>query len=202
MDPLEDETPTVEQKVFANTSSSGSSSGGAGDSQSSLQQDEDDDDDDDLSPLGSANAAAGMEIPLGVSTKVASTSDLSASYHEIFDSQMPPESAKAAMQRDEDEAEAAAAAARREIQRDSVEDRLRGPAVPNCDHNTEATTQYLTSKLVQDSLRWQSDHHGGGSSSLPPSPMESPSRKGGGGARRKTVATGGGGEQHLAEEFR
>ena len=206
MDGLEDKTPTVEQKTFANTSSSGSSG----------QQD--DGDDEDLTPDSPPPGAAISDVNNAMSVSVPaqalpSTSDLSASYHEIFDTQMmpphphphphpPSESAKAAVQLEEEEEEVNV------IIRDSAASapcqdphRLRGPPVPNCDHNTEATTQYLTSKLVQDSLRWQSDHHHRGaspSSSFPSSPLESPSRKLG--ARRK--GGGGGTDPYLAEEFR
>ena len=190
MDSLEDKTPTVEQKIFANTSSSGSSSCEREDPDLSTEEDEEETED--------KKRRAGMDLP--PVSKVPSTSDLSASYHEIFDTQMPPESAKAAVQRDEEEAEALA---RRESS--SSNPPPLPPQIPNCDHNTEATTQYLTSKLVQDSLRWQTDHHHRGSCVTPPqssSPSESPSRRinSGGGARRKGTAPGD--QQISAEEFR
>jgi ribosomal protein L22 len=42
-----------------------------------------------------------------------------------------------------------------------------------CDNNTISTTEYLTSKLVEDSLKWQNESKACGSSLLP-SPRDSP----------------------------
>jgi len=82
--------------------------------------------------------------------------DMSASYHEIFDNQMPgPLRDDDA---DEDDEEAA-------------NDRL-GPLL-SLDNNTASTTEYLTSKLVEDSLKWQRESKDG----VPPSPKDSPAQK-------------------------
>ena len=92
-------------------------------------------------------------------------SDMSASYHEIFDTQMPPESALETLKRETSSEDLL-----------DVEDGLSDLRVSGGeatllprDETAESTTQYLTSKLVQDSLRWQQDHQ-----PCEPSPLSSP----------------------------
>ncbi len=101
-------------------------------------------------------------------------SDMSASYHEIFDTQMPPETARAEFMRQEEERELIVEAHGVEGDEDGIA--LNPLLLSLCDTDTEATTNYLTSKLVRDSLRWQNEHAGRplGPS---PSPCASPRRR-------------------------
>lgn len=140
---------------------------------------------------------------------------MSASYHEIFDSQMPPETARAALFRhvsnsylyplsslvlvilpilpynviEEDERNLFRRDCSYRAEEEAERLREDGSGSPSnplllscCDPNTEATTQYLTSKLVRDSLRWQRENAapGGGESSVSAaahlSPCASPRR--------------------------
>ena len=57
-----------------------------------------------------------------------------------------------------------------------------------CDPNTEATTQYLTSKLVRDSLRWQRENAPVGAGAGCPSENASPRRCPRGQARSDRVS--------------
>jgi len=66
-------------------------------------------------------------------------SDMANSYHEIFDAQMPPEKAKSAL-RDQD----------KDNERGKVDEEL---AERLSSLTQEGTTEYLTKKLVTDSLK-------------------------------------------------
>ena len=93
--------------------------------------------------------------------------DMSASYHEIFDTQLMASVAGLDLRgRDQDQDE---------DDEDVVNARLGGP-LQSLDNNTASTTEYLTSKLVEDSLKWQKEC----SSQLPPaqdSSKNSPAKK-------------------------
>lgn len=95
-----------------------------------------------------------------------SCSDMSASYHEIFDTQMPPETAMTSLEREEHELLA------HHSEQNPLDDQTDDIALPR-DDTANATTQYLTSKLVQDSIQWQQEHQD--QTNL--SPMESPRRR-------------------------
>ena len=73
------------------------------------------------------------------SPPISPETDMSASYHEIFDTQMLPQNL-------EDEDDMAKADERLE-------------PLLCCDNNTASTTEYLTSKLVEDSLKWQQNEN-------------------------------------------
>ena len=175
------DTPVVEQKAFREdavkrkspnpatllrheTSSSGTDTDGDGDGDGGEDSSFDSDDDKDAAVDGRGAGADGR-------TSVgAPPSDMSNSYHEIFDAQMPPEAARSVLERvsgdrgEEDYAVDGAAAA----------------VLLPCDNTAVDTTRYLTSKLVQDSLKWQKEHAGlqeSGKSSLPASPSKSPRRR-------------------------
>ena len=98
-----------------------------------------------------------LGIPIAAnSPQISPETDMSASYHEIFDTQMPPplfDGHEIA----EDEEDIAKA-----------DERL-APLLC-CDNNTASTTEYLTSKLVEDSIKWQQNPD-------LQSPKSSPTRK-------------------------
>ncbi|XP_059099039.1 uncharacterized protein LOC131893112 [Tigriopus californicus] len=121
-------------------------------------------------------------IPARAPAAGGSCSDMSASYHEIFDTQMPPETALTSLEREEQQLF---------VPRLPVDRLEHDPSDPGQnqtshgapeadlaivlprDDTANATTQYLTSKLVQDSLQWQQDHKDQPNLS----PMESPRRR-------------------------
>ena len=84
--------------------------------------------------------------------------NMSESYHEIFDTLMPPETAKAKVMAAESEAESESADV-------AVTCRLRPKIL--ADESTASTTRYLTSKLVEDSLKYKNVSASG-------SPLQSP----------------------------
>ena len=89
-------------------------------------------------------------------------SGMSESYHEIFDTLMPPETAKAKVMAAESEAE------------DQDETSATSTSILP-DGNTASATKYLTSKLVEDSIKWQQEHPKG--STPAPSPLASPAKR-------------------------
>lgn len=99
-------------------------------------------------------------------SKAATSNDedeMSNSYHEIFDTQMPPETARESLRDDDDL---------------NDEEHPLNKAEPFLvDESTSATTEYLTSKLVRDSLKWQRENN---PSDRNPSPNanQSPIRRG------------------------
>lgn len=127
-----DQTPVVESKKFPSERSSSTDSP--------------------ITPerLIEVNESKAMEIPKE-SPQVSPETDMSASYHEIFDAQI--------LRLEEDD----------EDDEEAVNKRL-GPLL-SLDNNTASTTEYLTSKLVEDSIKWQQE-----SKDLH-SPKESPLRK-------------------------
>lgn len=107
------------------------------------------------------SASQALAIPGGKTSPKSPETDMSASYHEIFDSQMLlPAGKDNDFQRPEDDEE-----------ENHGEDRL-APLLC-CDNNTASTTEYLTSKLVEDSLKWQKECD----KDFTSSPKESPVRK-------------------------
>lgn len=92
------------------------------------------------------------------SPQISPETDMSASYHEIFDNQMVLAHLRDNAGEDEDE--------------EAANDRL-APLL-SLDNNTESTTEYLTSKLVEDSLKWQRECSKEGADF---SPKDSPVRK-------------------------
>merc|ERR1719216_406405 len=95
------------------------------------------------------------------SPPVSPETDMSASYHEIFDTQLMASVARIDLRDNDDDDE------------EAVNARLVGPLL-SLDNNTASTTEYLTSKLVEDSLKWQKE-----CSSQPQvdSPRDSPAKK-------------------------
>ena len=82
-----------------------------------------------------------LGIPIASnSPQISPETDMSASYHEIFDTQMPPPVFDG---HDAEEEEDMAKA----------DERLE--PLLCCDNNTASTTEYLTAKLVEDSIKWQ-----------------------------------------------
>jgi len=110
----------------------------------------------------SSSLSKSKEIP-SKSPAISPETDMSASYHEIFDTQMP---GACAIKEDNEEEE----------DEDTTNTRLELPLIC-CDNNTISTTEYLTSKLVEDSLKWQNESKAIGTSSLIPSPRDSPAKK-------------------------
>ncbi len=117
--------------------------------------------------ISSGAGDTGMTIPIptrgGKESPITPETDMSASYHEIFDTQ------KISRKKDDDNE------ADEEIDEAAVDEKL-APLLC-CDNNTESTTEYLTSKLVEDSLKWQRDMaEKGGSSASSRTPTDSPIR--------------------------
>jgi len=110
---------------------------------------------------GSRKASVG-----GAAAICGGSEGMSESYHEIFDTLMPPETAKA------------------KIQSENVQtpDRLAdAPSIQPATSSilpdgTSGGTNYLTTKLVEDSLRWQ-EKHPGYTKADTPSPFSSPVRR-------------------------
>lgn len=102
---------------------------------------------------------------------------MSESYHEIFDNLMPPELAKAKVESDmasrggpDDDDDV----------RPSPSARAQEPSSPSLPEEMSGATNYLTSKLVEDSIRWQEKRAaggGGGDTPNTPSPFASPVRR-------------------------
>ena len=113
-----DQTPVVESKKFPSERSSSTDSP--------------------ITPerLIEVNESKAMEITKE-SPQVSPETDMSASYHEIFDAQI--------LRLEEDD----------EDDEEAVNKRL-GPLL-SLDNNTASTTEYLTSKLVEDSIKWQQE---------------------------------------------
>jgi len=154
----EEATPIVESKSFVPVSSSGRSS--STDSPMSPERLIEFDKEHTYSQGAGAMAIPGKSKE---SPPVSPETDMSASYHEIFDTQLMASVAGIDLRdndQDEDDEEA-------------VNARLGGPLL-SLDNNTASTTEYLTSKLVEDSLKWQKE-----CSSQPnvDSPRDSPAKK-------------------------
>ncbi len=99
-----------------------------------------------------------------------STSDMSNSYHEIFDAQMPPEKAASLLERE--------IAGEDEDGVDGVTSAAASLMLLPSEDTARDTTDYLTSKLVQDSLRWQQENSSSRATPpLPTSPLRSPRRR-------------------------
>merc|ERR1711862_51838 len=134
----EDATPVVESKSFVPGPSSGRSS--STDSPMSPER---------LIEVDQEREKSytqGVAIPRRDSPPISPVTDMSASYHEIFDTQLMSSVAGLDLRgcdQDEDD-------------EDIVNARLGGP-LQSLDNNTASTTEYLTSKLVEDSLRWQKE---------------------------------------------
>ena len=116
----EDITPVIEDKAFVTRGSSTTESSSP------------------VTPERVIDVQASAAIPISSSPQISPETDMSASYHEIFDTQMPP----TAFVDHEDEEDMAKADERLE-------------PLLCCDNNTASTTEYLTSKLVEDSIKWQ-----------------------------------------------
>ena len=188
----EDDTPVVEQKDFVDDDArkgggarpkarkgpatllgrDSSSSGSEDDRVSSTSSSSFD-----LSRQEKAKAAALPVFQAGAadverSGGLSGADSMTNSYHEIFDS-LPPEQARAALEE------------AHQLELDggggSVEDGVDAAAAAVLPRDCTAadTTSYLTSKLVQDSIRWQEQHGSGlpSRSSLPSSPSKSPRRQ-------------------------
>lgn len=152
----EDATPIVEAKTFV----AGSQGQLASSSAVSTPTDDTSSPISPLSPPPSTSTLKPGPIAIPAKSPASPETDMSASYHEIFDAQMPPGSFKESKNDEDEEAEAAA-----------IQDRL-SPLLC-CDNNTESTTEYLTSKLVEDSLKWQRECGGNTTAS----PLNSPAKK-------------------------
>lgn len=88
---------------------------------------------------------------------------MSESYHEIFDSLMPPETAKAKVM---------------DLQSQEKTSRDVSSPQPALPDSSASATNCLTSKLVEDSIRWQESHPLGCVTNSPGvSPFASPSRR-------------------------
>ena len=144
----EDETPIVESKPFPGSLLIETGEDGSSTSDTSP-----------TSPKHYPSASTMQEIP-AKSPAISPETDMSASYHEIFDTQMPGSCAIKEVNEEEDDDE------------ETANTRLELPLIC-CDNNTISTTEYLTSKLVEDSLKWQNESKACGSSLLP-SPRDSP----------------------------
>ena len=143
----EEMTPIVESKPFPGSKESDHEGSSSTESSSPI------------SPI--PITAQAIDIPVK-SPNISPTTDMSASYHEIFDTQMPipPSDSNRGEDVDDEDLEA-------------TDERL-APLLC-CDNNTVSTTEYLTSKLVEDSLKWQRECKADKSSFS--SPKESPIRK-------------------------
>ena len=107
-------------------------------------------------------------VPTKTSPAISPETDMSASYHEIFDTQLMASVAGINLKDHDDQEE--------DDDDDDVEAanvRLGGPLL-SLDNNTASTTEYLTTKLVEDSLRWQKECS---NQPLESSPKDSPIRK-------------------------
>ena len=105
----------------------------------------------DTSSPSSEGPAGGLAIPdTGGKARggVQSETDMSESYHEIFDTQMPPEKAAASVV-SEQGIDATGEGVEEVLEREARLIDLCGGS------SSESATLYLTSKLVEDSLRWQ-----------------------------------------------
>lgn len=139
----EEATPIVESKSFVPGPSSGRSS--STDSPMSPERLIEVDQDQEKS----CYSQKGVAIPSRKdSPPISPVTDMSASYHEIFDTQLMASVAGIDLRdRDQDQDE---------DDEDVVNARLGGP-LQSLDNNTASTTEYLTSKLVEDSLKWQKE---------------------------------------------
>ena len=145
----EEATPIVENKAFPESAKSNGSSTTESSSPVSPHR----------SIAGASKPSKILEVP-GKSPAISPETDMSASYHEIFDTQMPIPPSDHCNEDEEDQ--------------ETTEKRL-APLLC-CDNNTVSTTEYLTSKLVEDSLKWQKESKAGDKPSFQ-SPKESPVRK-------------------------
>ncbi len=174
MDPLEEDTPTLEAKPFSLSSTSDAATATSrrlppveSDRTSSSEDGEDGGgtspwDESDGEEERPCEGQGGDDTTKDGSRRResdAAPSDMSNSYHEIFDAQMPPERAKASLQWEEAEEE-------NDIFPSSMEKMSLG--LPG-DDGRQTTTDYLTSKLVNDSVKWQQQRNDS-SSPPPPSP--------------------------------
>jgi hypothetical protein len=154
----EEATPIVEAKSFISSQSVGSSSSTTESSsppvtperliakkESSVKQ-----------------SSLALEIPAKDSPAISPETDMSASYHEIFDTQKIGGPLGAEGKVDEEEEDERAA-----------DERL--APLFCCDNNTASTTEYLTSKLVEDSLKWQNEC--AGDITFTATPKDSPLRR-------------------------
>ena len=152
----EEETPIVENKPFPGSLLIETRDDDISTKSSSTE------DSSPTSPKHSPSASKMQEIP-AKSPAISPETDMSASYHEIFDTQMP---GACAIKEDNDE---------EDDDEETANTRLELPLI-FCDNNTISTTEYLTSKLVEDSLKWQNESKAS-NSSLIPSPRDSPAKK-------------------------
>jgi len=121
--------------------------------------------------------SSGMSIKTASSAAaggVATTNDskgMSESYHEIFDNLMPPELAKAKVE--SDIVSRGPTAEENAVHSQSTQE-LSPLTLPE---EISGATNYLTSKLVEDSIAWQEKRAAGSNTPATPSPFASPARR-------------------------
>ena len=119
----------------------------------------------------SARSSEMLGVPIEKeSPPISPETDMSASYHEIFDTQMPSMSDAHGLEGIPTEFE---------IEEDMAKADQRLEPLLCCDNNTASTTEYLTSKLVEDSIKWHQNESksGGQGDSLSSPTKSSPLRK-------------------------
>ncbi len=174
---LDDDTPVVEQKPFQekdNPTKKGPATLLGLNSRSDSSSSEEVNADACSSSDSSSSSAMEAQKKAAAVAATAAQSDMSNSYHEIFDAQMPPEAAKAVLER-------SSRTGKEEEEQEKEEERCVSGNLLPCDTTAQDTTDYLTAKLVQDSLNWQKEHGasaGGGAGPGGSSVPASPSRKG------------------------